>query len=133
MDKIGRNTDKGKEKAIYPVKARDFTRSYQEKLTLNPQRDILKGGMDKASSSKKKGETSKEQDTTEEHRITSDELTATSAHLNRLADQAKWAKARLISYDLAIQELERPQRSSEEQIRKQVRDRLSRLQKDTKD
>ena len=61
MDKIGRNTDKGKEKAIYPVKARDFTRSYQENLTFNSQRDILKGGMDKAYSSKKQSEKTGEQ------------------------------------------------------------------------
>jgi hypothetical protein len=52
-------SEKGKEKTTSPVKTRDFTRAHsQEKLTLNPQRDILKGGSGQEESSSQQQETS---------------------------------------------------------------------------
>ena len=54
MDKIARNSDKGKEKITSPTKKTDFTKiAAQEKLTLDPRHEYLKGGMDKGESSKK--------------------------------------------------------------------------------
>ena len=60
MNEIGKFSEKGKEEVTSPVKTRDFTRPHQEKLTLDPQRDILKGGIS-GETSKKQGETSKQQ------------------------------------------------------------------------
>jgi hypothetical protein len=52
-------SEKGKEKATSPAKTRDFIRARsQDKLTLNPQRDILKGGSGQEETSSQQGETS---------------------------------------------------------------------------
>jgi hypothetical protein len=51
MGDTGKTSDKGKEKATLPFKARDFVRN-QEKLKLDPQRDILKGGAGSSSDAK---------------------------------------------------------------------------------
>jgi hypothetical protein len=52
-------SEKGKEKTTSPVKTRDLIKARsQEKLTLNPQRDILKGGSGQEETSRQQGETS---------------------------------------------------------------------------
>ena len=52
-------SEKGKEKTTSPVKTRDLIKAQsQEKLTLNPQRDILKGGSEQEETSSQQGETS---------------------------------------------------------------------------
>ena len=49
-------SEKGEEKTTSPVKTRDFVKAQsQEKLTRNPQRDILKGEAGQGETSKQKG------------------------------------------------------------------------------
>ncbi len=83
MRDTGEKFDKGEERATSPVKPRDFTRPQnQDRLELNPQREFLRGGMERASSSKQQGETTRQKIAAIKQRIQEYNTTLVMMELN---------------------------------------------------